>query len=195
LIFSIKQAGAPAGGAIAGLVVAPLAAAHGWPVAMLLAVAVGTVSALVIGPLRVLMDSERDPARSIHPRAVFAWHNLMTPLRALGTHLEMVPITFLALSFAFVQGVLFSFSVTYLTERGMGLAEAGYAYACLQGAGVFARVFLGWLADRTGTPAVNLTAQAFVASACVLAYAFLPDAAPLSLVAGVAMLAGFFACS
>ena len=65
-------------------------------------------------------------------------------------HAVMTPITLLALSFAFVQGVLFSFSVTYLTERGMSLAEAGFAYACLQGAGVFARIFLGWLGKLPG---------------------------------------------
>jgi MFS family permease len=195
LIFSIKQAGAPAGGALAGILVAPLAARWGWPSAMLLAVAVGIVSALAIGPLRRMMDIERDPARSIHPRAIFALHNLMVPLRALQADPRMVPITLLALSFALVQGVLFSFSVTYLTQRGMPLAEAGFAYACMQGAGVFARIFLGFLADRTGQPAANLTVQAFIAAGCVLAYAFLPEGAPLPVVAGIACLAGFFGCS
>ena len=41
LIFSIKQAGAPAGGALAGLIVAPVAAAWGWPSALLLAIVAG----------------------------------------------------------------------------------------------------------------------------------------------------------
>lgn len=155
LIFSIKQAGAPAGGALAGLIAAPFAARFGWPSALLLAVAVGTLSAVAIAPLRAMMDVERDPARSVHPRAIFSLANVMTPVRALGENPAMLAISALALSFALVQGVLFSFSVTYLTQIGMALPEAGAAYACLQGAGVFARIFLGFLADRTGRPAAT----------------------------------------
>ena len=195
LIFSIKQAGAPAGGALAGLIVAPFAVRYGWPPALLLAVAVGSLSAIVISPLRRMMDEERDRGRAVNLGAIFSVANALTPLRALASNRAMLPITALALSFAFVQGVLFSFSVTYLTQIGMPLAEAGLAYACLQGAGVFARIFLGHLADRTGRPAVNLTVQAFVAVGCVVAYALLPQHPPLPLVAGVAVLTGFFGCS
>jgi MFS family permease len=112
----------------------------------------------------------------------------------------MISLTALAMSFAVVQGCLFSFSVTYLTQRGPGLAglslaEAGFAYACMQGAGVVARVFLGWFADRTGRPAHNLVAQAFVAAAAIAAYGFPPEGAGLPLVALLAGVAGFFGCS
>lgn len=195
LIFSIKQAGAPAGAALAGLIVVPFAVRYGWPPALLLAVGVGMISAIAIAPLRRMMDVERDPNRSIHPRVIFSVANILTPVRALAGETAMLSISALALSFALVQGVLFSFSVTYLTETGMPLAEAGLAYASMQGAGVFARIFLGYFADRTGRPAANLTVQAFIAAICVLGYAFLPPAPSLPLAAGVALLAGFFACS
>ena len=195
LIFSIKQAGAPAGGALAGLIVAPFALHYGWPSALLLAVAVGSVSAIAIAPLRKMMDVERDPTRSVHPRAIFSLANVMTPLLALGESRGMLTITALALSFALVQGVLFSFSVTVLTETGMGLLEAGFVYASLQGAGVFARVFLGFLADRTGRPALNLTVQACVAAGCVVLYAYMPGDWGLGTKAAVGVLTGFFACS
>jgi MFS family permease len=195
LIFSIKQAGAPAGGALAGLIVAPIAAYYGWPAALLVAVGVGSLAALVISPLRAMMDEERDRRRSVHPRDIFSVANVMTPVRALTEDPAMMSISALALSFAIVQGVLFSFSVTYLTEAGMSLGEAGLAYACMQGAGVFARIFLGYLADRTGQPAANLTVQAFIAAGCVFAYAGLPPHPPLALAAAVALLAGFFGCS
>jgi MFS family permease len=56
-------------------------------------------------------------------------------------------------------------------------------------------VFLGWLADRTGRPAHNLTAQAYVAAVAVTAYAFIPAGAGLGLTALIAMFAGFFAAS
>ena len=195
LIFSIKQAGAPAGGALAGLIVAPFAAQFGWQAALLLSVAVGALAALVIAPLRGLMDTERDPTRSVHPRAIFSLENVLTPVRALTESPATLAITLLALSFALVQGVLFSFSVTFLTESGLSLPAAGVVYASLQGAGVVARVFLGFLADRTGKPGWNLTVQALIAAVCVVAYGFMPMTLPLVAKAAIGAAAGFFACS
>lgn len=195
LIFSIKQAGAPLGGALAGLIIAPLAASLGWPAAVLLAMTAGAISASVIGPLRGMMDAERDASRSLHPRAILRLATLATPFNALRRTPGLLTLTALAFSFSIVQGALFSFSVTYLTQRGLPLAEAGFAYACMQGAGVFARIFLGWLADRTGRPAVNLVAQANLAAAAIAAYALLPADASLALVATLAAIAGFFGAS
>jgi MFS family permease len=65
----------------------------------------------------------------------------------------------------------------------------------MQFSGVFARIFLGWLADRTGTPSRNLTAQAFVAAALVAGYGMLPDAPAFALTALLAGATGFFAAS
>ncbi len=195
LIFSIKQAGAPAGGAMAGLVIAPFAIHFGWPSALLLAILVSLASAILISPLRTMMDSERDGARAIHLYAILHKRNLLAPVMALRGHPLLISITALAVSFSLVQGTLFSFSVTYLTQRGLSLERAGLVYACLQAAGVFARVFLGWLADRTGTPARNLTVQAYIAGATMWAYAFMPIDALLAVVAGIATLTGFFSAS
>jgi MFS family permease len=195
LIFSIKQAGAPAGGALAGLIVAPFAARFGWPAALMLAILAGVLTAAAIAPLRAMMDSERDPARPIHPRALFHRRNLLAPLAALRPGSGLRSITVLAVSFSLVQGTLFSLSVTYLTQRGLGLGEAGLVYACLQTAGVVARVLLGWLADRTGRPALNLALQGFVAAAAVTAYAFIPEGASVALMAAIAAAAGFFGAS
>jgi MFS family permease len=57
LIFSVKQAGAPLGGALAGLATAPLAAHYGWPVAVLATVAVAMLAALAIQPLEKTLDA------------------------------------------------------------------------------------------------------------------------------------------
>ena len=196
LIFSIKQAGAPAGGALAGLILAPAASAYGWPTSLLIAVAVGLGTAALISPLRDQLDVERNPAQRIGLATLLNWQNLSTPYRAVAANAGLVAITALAVSFAIVQGCLFSFTVTYLAVgRGMSLPEAGAAYAVLQAAGVVARIVLGWFADRTGRPAVNLTVQAFLASASVVLLALLPEGAPFALVALVCGLAGFVAAS
>ncbi len=195
LIFSIKQAGAPAGGALAGLIVAPIAARFGWQPALLVTIIVGSVSAAVISPLREMMDAERDRSRSIHPRDVLHYRNVLAPFAAVRGDSLLISVTALAVSFSIVQGTLFSFSVTYLTQRGLALETAGLAYACMQSAGVFARILLGWLADRTGQPAYNLTAQAYVAGACVCLYAFMPADASFAMIALIATACGFFGAS
>jgi len=195
LIFSIKQAGAPAGGALAGLIVAPVAALFGWQPALLLTIVAGSLSAAAISPLRDMMDAERDRSRSIHPRAILHYRNLLAPLAAVRGDGLLISVTALAVSFSLVQGTLFSFSVTYLTQRGLTLESAGLAYACMQAAGVFARIFLGWLADRTGRPAYNLTAQAYVAGVAVCGYAYMPLDAPFAVIALIATSCGFFGAS
>jgi MFS family permease len=196
LIFSIKQAGAPAGGAIAGLLLAPVAVAWNWPAALLVAVAVGLAAAAAIEPARGRLDVEREPGRAIGLRALFNPRKVAEPYVILKANPVLLGITALAFSFAIVQGCLFSFSVTYLvTDRHLPLATAGMVYACMQFAGVFARVFLGWLADRTGRPAHNLTVQAFAAAAAVTGYAYLPDRPAVLGAAALATVTGFLAAS
>ncbi len=82
-----------------------------------------------------------------------------------------------------------------MIDLHLPLALAGTVYACMQFSGVFARIFLGWFADRTGKPAHNLTAQAFVAAALVVGYGQLPDSPPFLLAAVIAGATGFFAAS
>lgn len=196
LIFSIKQAGAPAGGALAGLILAPLASWYGWPAALLAAMAVGVIASIGISPMRARLDIEREPDRDIRLRTIFSRDQVMRPFKAMRGNPLVISVTALSVSFAIVQGSLFSFGVTYFSvERHLSLPEAGLAYACMQGAGVFARIFLGWLADRTGRPDWNLTVQAYIASGLVLAVAALPDHPNLGLACLVAGATGFFAAS
>lgn len=196
LIFSVKQAGAPAGGALAGLLLAPAATAWGWPAALLVAVAIGLAAVVTVLPARERLDAEREPDRPIGLRTLLDPRTVAAPFRLLQANPVLLSVTALAFSLAVVQGCLFSFSVTYLaTARGLPLATAGLVYACMQLAGVVARVALGWLADRTGRPAHALTAQAFVASAAVVGFGILPHQPSVALAALAAAGAGFFAAS
>jgi MFS family permease len=196
LIFSVKQAGAPAGGMLAGLVTAPVALAFGWQAALVVCAVTAAAASLAIQPLRPALDAERDSTRRIDPASLFSPATLAAPYRALGLSPELPLLTLLAVSFSLVQGCLFSFTVTWLVEtRGLSLIAAGTAFAALQAAGVFARIALGWLADRTGRPSVNLTVQGFLAAGAVLLFAHLPLAAGPGMIAGAAALAGFFGAS
>jgi MFS family permease len=196
LIFSVKQAGAPLGGALAGLVLAPTAAAWGWPTALLISMLVGLSAAILVIPARERLDVEREPKKPIGLSVLMHPQTLAGPFLLLRNNPGLLSVTALAFSFAIVQGSLFSFSVTYLvTDRDLALTDAGLVYASMQFAGVFARVFLGWLADRTGRPAYNLTAQAFIAAALVVLYGSLPESVSTGLAALAAGATGFFAAS
>ena len=117
-------------------------------VATVYAIIAGLLCVLATNPLRRTLDADRDRTASVHPRVLFSRRNLATPFRALARSPALLPLTALAFSFAVLQGALFSFSVTFLTQRGLSLAAAGFAFACLQAAGTVARILLGWVADR-----------------------------------------------
>ena len=93
LIFSIKQAGAPAGGTLAGLIIAPVAVAFGGMPALMLAMAAGGLSVLATNPLRRKLDADRDPTRSVHPRVLFSRRNLAVPFATLKRAPALLPLT------------------------------------------------------------------------------------------------------
>ncbi|MBX9463903.1 MAG: MFS transporter [Aquamicrobium sp.] len=196
LIFSIKQAGAPLGGMLAGLLLPPVAAYFGWRIAIAFSLVVGACAILAVGTMRDRLDEERDAARSISPRDLFRPRIVAQPFQMIAANPTLVSIVSLGFSFAIVQGSLFSFTVTYLSgSLQMTLASAGLAYASMQFSGVCARIILGFLADRSGKPALFLGCQAMFAAAAVLLVASLPVSPDLLVAAGACAAAGFFAAS
>jgi MFS family permease len=196
LIFSIKQAGAPAGGALAGLIAAPVALAYGWPAALMLAFGVGVLAILVIQPLRPAFDSERNPAQRLRFSDILSPGAISAPMAAFKQNPVLRRVTALSVSFAICQGCLFSFTVTWLVEkRGFDLVLAGSVFAGMQFAGVVARILLGWVADRTGNALANLVAQGFAAGSAILALALLPVDAGFWPLALICVLTGFFGAS
>jgi predicted dehydrogenase/MFS family permease len=131
LIFSVKQAGAPAGGALAGLIAAPIAAAWGWQAALWFGIAAGILAALALQPLRATLDVERGPRVPL--RQAFTLRRLGAPVAALRMHPALPPLTLQAFAFAALQGCLFNFTVTWLVEaHGATLTAAGTVYAVMQ---------------------------------------------------------------
>lgn len=194
LIFSVKQAGAPAGGAIAGLVAAPLAAAYGWQAALLAGVAAGLLAIAAIEPMRGALDAERDPALRL--RDAFRLRQLGAPVRALRMHPVLPPLTLQAFAFAALQGVLFSFTVTWLVEaHGFGLTAAGTVFAVMQVAGVVGRLVLGWAADRLGDAVRSLVVHGIFAAALSALWVLLGPGAPWPAALLLAALCGFTAAS
>ncbi len=143
LIFSIKQTGVPAGGALAGALVPLLVLGVGWQWG---AVAIGVAClllALAIGAVRERYDHGLDPRASISLRTAFAPVGMV--LREPG--LRQMCIT----SFVYggVQITLVTYLVTFLVESfALTLVVAGLVMAVAQVASVIGRVLWGVLADR-----------------------------------------------
>jgi MFS family permease len=194
LIFSVKQAGAPAGGALAGLIAAPIAAAFGWQQAMLASIAVALVAVAVLQPMRGALDAEKNPAVPL--RDAFRLKRLAVPFTALRMHPVLPPLCLQAFAFACVQGSLFSFTVTWLVEaHDYRLTAAGTIFAAMQLAGVCGRLLIGWAADRLGDAVKTLSIHGLVAAAASFTWITFGPTAPAALGFALALLTGFTAAS
>lgn len=196
LIFSVKQAGVPAGGMLAGLATPPLAASLGWRGALLGAGLASLAAAVAIAPQRAALDREREPDRAIDLASLFRPSAVLAPFAALGTVPGLLALAMLGVVFSVTQGCVFAFTVTWLVEvRGLDLLAAGHAFASMQAAGMVARIALGWLADRTGRAVLNLLVQGVVAAAVVAGFVLLPAGTSAGEFALAAAAVGFVAAS
>lgn len=160
ILFSLRQAGVPAGGIFAGILSMLLLAAYGWHLTMLVCIA---VVALLLAALHFV------PARynSSRPLARFSLGKLLTPAnfwRPFATTRELPGLTSLVAAgcgFAMVHGAVTSFFVLYLVEtQGMPQKSAAALFIVLQSTAILGRVVFGALADRLGSPLPVLGALA-----------------------------------
>ena len=146
LIFSIKQTGVPAGGALAGALVPLLVLGVGWQWG---AVAIGAAClavAFAIGGVRERYDLALDPRASISLATAFAPVGMV--LREPGLR-QMCVTSFI---YGGVQITLVTYLVTFLVESfALTLVAAGLVMAVAQVASVIGRVLWGVLADRVLT--------------------------------------------
>ncbi|HAA92076.1 MAG: hypothetical protein CMM48_13230 [Rhodospirillaceae bacterium] len=166
-IFSLKQAGVPAGNLIAGLLVW-LALAIGWQNAFLLTAAVGATIAIVFQPLRKTWDEGRETDTRIRV-------NRQSYVNGLRMIKEDKAIRWLSMSsfvFVLLQVSTTSYIVTFLVEDvGRAHETAGSIYALAFAGGFFARVLFGVVADNFIPPLKTLGILGLVMGAAAIATA------------------------
>ncbi len=184
LTFSIKQTGVPAGAALAGLVVPPLALAFGWREAVAAIATLSLAIALAVQPLRRELDADRqrDARSSLAHFAAALQLVLTTPALC-----AMAAVSFV---YAGMQMCVAGFIVAYLADDvGLSLVTAGIALTVANIAGVIARIGWGAFADRVASPRATLALLgALMAVAAASAATFSADwplAAMLAVVAGL----------
>ncbi|UFN48812.1 MFS transporter [Roseomonas sp. OT10] len=188
LIFSIKQAGVPLGGALAGLVMAPLVVAQGVPAAIGAVIGLVLLTMLAVQPFRRRLDRDRGADQPRWPRALFSPATAMRAVGVLRSHPSLPLLTALGASFSVVQSCLVAFTATYaVTRHDASLTEAGGILATMQGASMLGRIALGWLADRTGHVLRHLAWQAMASAVAVVLLVFAADQASWALHACAAL--------
>lgn len=173
-LFSIRQAGVPLGGAIAGIVGSSLVLTFGWRWAL---GGLGLLGLLVVPSLAFMPRILNGPAalrstfrlgRLLEPR------NIMAPFRSVSGSAELIRLSAACIGFAVVQGTVNTFLVTYVTaDLGLPLTLAGALFATMQTASVAGRLGLGFVADYLGSPRPVLRCLAVLSAASALLLATL----------------------
>jgi MFS family permease len=189
-LFSIRQAGVPLGGMIAGLATTALSAAYGWQIALLGLVAVVGVLGAGFSLVPRAYNSGR-PLVPFRPLDFVAPSNLLRPMRYLRRVPGLTSLTMAACGFAAMHATVVSFFVTYLyVGLGIPLTTAGALYALLQAFAIIGRILFGYIADRFASPLAVLKVQAPLSAAATLLLATFSARWPMPLMALASAMVG-----
>ena len=189
-LFSLRMAGVPAGGAIAGIIGAGIAATYDWRLAL---VVILLPSLLCAGFLAVARHHLPDlpPKSRFRPLQIFNPALVISPFRVLRRIPGLGLMTMSSIGFAAVQGAVFTFLTTYLThEIGLSILLAGGLYASMQLASFVGRIGIGFLADWVGSTHLVLAILGFCSAFAVVLLMLMSQAMPVALLFLMAMLVG-----
>ena len=173
LIFSIRQAGVPLSGVIAGLLLPYLYVTGGWGAVIGVSLMFVVMAAATVQPLRSTVDATRDLTERISTRRLLSPANIMVPIRAVNAAPGLRRIAFAGACLAVGHGCWTAYFVTYATQvLGLSLVDAGGAFAVMQAFGIVGRITLGWIADRIGSGLAVMRAVAVASAATSATIAF-----------------------
>ena len=167
-VFSIKQAGVPLGGVIAGLTIPPLVESLGWRTALLVAAAAAVAVTMAMWPFQSRIDGPRDRSTpwSLHGLTL---SDLAVPLSALSRGPGLIRISLVGALLAIAQACWFTFAVTYVVVGlGKSLSVAGLVFAVMQATSVIGRIAIGWIADRVASSTATLAIAAVGSAATTM---------------------------
>jgi MFS family permease len=190
-LFSLRQAGVPLGGVIAGALGSWLIVVYGWRAAftIMVACAVGLCSVLLMAPRQYNESRPRHPFQLAH---MFHISNVLNPFRTVAATPGLQRLSAACIGFSAVQGATIAFFVTFMTAGlGFSLTFAGTLYAMLLAASVAGRIVLGFVADWLGSPRPVLGALAILSVISSLMIAAMSAHWNTPLVFAVVLFVGF----
>jgi MFS family permease len=142
-VFSLKQCGTPAGGALAGAILPPLLLAFGWAKAILII----PFAALFAFALAAIVGV--GPGHEKRERAPFALGHALTTLKLVAGDPKLRRYAITGLGYAGCQLAMSTYLVVYLwTEIKLAPEIAGLTFSIVHIAGIGARIALGAIAER-----------------------------------------------
>jgi MFS family permease len=196
LLFSVKQAGVPLGGVLAGLLMPWASQALGITAAVVIAAAIGAVTLLAVQPLRERVDAAREHTLALDWRMFLSPNNLLKPMAVLVAMPALRRMGLAGGCLGAGQSAWFAFLVAYLVvELRWTLTAAGALFALMQGVGVLGRPLAGFISDRLGDGKRVLRWAAIGSGLTTLALACCTPAWPAWSVVALAALAGLTVAS
>ncbi len=184
-VFSIKQCGTPAGGALAGMLLPPLMLSLGWQWAMLLIPALALVL-IALAPFGGLGGRAQ-----LAPVQTSNWRESLQPVREVLRAGPIRSLTVAGFALALAQMALGTYLVVFLWEEvGFSESVAGLAFAAMHVSGIVSRVILGFLTDRLASAKWVLVVICLVLAVALLLTAGFSSAWPVGLVFVVTAAAG-----
>ena len=169
--FSLRQAGVPAGGMLAGYLAVLILASYQWPVALFAAVVAVAFSGLLLFAVPARYNQSR-PLQPFSLSRLITPVNMIEPARTVGAIRGLGLLVTAGCGFALVHGAVTIFFVTYLVV-GLGIsnAQAASLFIVLQATAILGRLAGGAIADRNGSalPLLSLLAPMSATSAFLLA--------------------------
>lgn len=195
-ILSVKQAGVPAGGLLAGVLLPAIAVAAGIGPALAVAAILALAAAALLRVWRFPVEAPRPHAPGL-PLPARLHETLVAPLRAapLLLHGDLRRTMLAGVSMGIAQSVLLAYLPLYMEQHvGWTMAAAGALFGLVQGLGIAGRIAMGWAADRTGGAGPTLAWLGVASGLAMLGIAaFQPGQAawlvlPVSVAAGMTVI-------
>ncbi|WP_137179639.1 MFS transporter [Roseomonas sp. AR75] len=165
LVFSLKQAGVPAGAMMVAAVAPAAAAIGGWRAGVLTIATAAFLVAACLQPLRAGLDSGRDRGAGAGGLGALA-REASGSVWMLRRDAALRHLTLMSCGFGVAQFCFLTFFVVFqVATLGTPLAEAGLRLALAQAAGVVGRIAWALLADRHGARPVLLACGLLAAMA------------------------------
>lgn len=174
LVFSVKQTGVPAGVALSGFCIPPLALTTAWIWTLLiLALACAAVAACAC-TIQAELDAQTSSRNGAAPPADlsmgFLLRQLLEPLAVIFRHKGLRSLAAVSFILSGIQISFTAYLVSYLTTwLAMTALAAGSVLALSQLGGVMGRIVWGYVSDRFIRPVSMLALLSLVISLAALA--------------------------
>jgi MFS family permease len=175
-LFSIRQAGVPAGGVLAASIAYFSLQDYGWAAPLMGALIPVALTTLFLFNTPQRYNQARLP-EAFSAGKLFDWRNIARPIRNIRQVDGLAVLVAAGAGLAMGHGAVTQFLVIYLSSGlGLPVARGAVLFAVMQACAIAGRIIIGALADRFASPMLALRLLApLSAFACVTLALFDPD--------------------